>query len=264
MSRWLSTDPALVEGKYFPKPNDFDTEHDFYWYLQQDGSRKLPGMGGVFNALNMDVYHYAGNSPVKLVDPDGEEIASARIRFLYKNNAGQEVLEKNNNNIDKRIKQLDERLSPKGSTACRYRALQSIAESYAGKNLTVEQINSATEDLIKSGAMENNYYVNNAAEVIKDALNRLGVDINKLDILVIRKQDVSENKYNELSKKATATLRGVPNYNQMIHGQFQEIGHWQHGDVSGNLVWDPANGTSSSPNRPVNRLDIVIIKRKEE
>ena len=70
ISRWISTDPALE--KYIPKPNDYDTEHDFYWYLQQDGSKKLAGLGGVFNAVNMDVYHYAGNNPVKLVDPDGE------------------------------------------------------------------------------------------------------------------------------------------------------------------------------------------------
>jgi len=74
ISRWISTDPALQEGKYFPKPNDYDTEHDFYWYLQQDGSKKLAGLGGVFNAVNMDVYHYAGNNPVKLVDPDGEDV----------------------------------------------------------------------------------------------------------------------------------------------------------------------------------------------
>jgi len=69
----ISPDPALVEGKYFPKPNDYDTEHDFYWYLSQDGSKKLPGIGGVFNAVNMDVYHYVGNNPVKLVDPDGNQ-----------------------------------------------------------------------------------------------------------------------------------------------------------------------------------------------
>jgi RHS repeat-associated protein len=69
VGRWVSADPALE--KYIPKPNDYDTEHDFYWYLQQDGSKKLAGLGGVFNAVNMDVYHYAGNNPVKLVDPDG-------------------------------------------------------------------------------------------------------------------------------------------------------------------------------------------------
>ena len=79
MSRWISTDPALAEGKYFPKPNDYDTEHDFYWYLQQDGSKKLPGIGGVFNAVNMDIYHYAGQNPVKLVDPDGEAFVVGAI-----------------------------------------------------------------------------------------------------------------------------------------------------------------------------------------
>ena len=30
VSRWVSADPALKEGKYFPKPNDFDTEHDYF------------------------------------------------------------------------------------------------------------------------------------------------------------------------------------------------------------------------------------------
>jgi hypothetical protein len=74
MSRWISTDPALAEGKYFPKSNDYDTEHDFYWYLQQDGSKKLPGIGGVFNAVNMDVYHYAGQNPVRFIDQKGEDV----------------------------------------------------------------------------------------------------------------------------------------------------------------------------------------------
>jgi hypothetical protein len=37
---------------------------------QRNGS--LPGMGGIFNLVNLHVYHYAGNNPVKYVDPDGE------------------------------------------------------------------------------------------------------------------------------------------------------------------------------------------------
>lgn len=31
-------------------------------------------MGGVFNAINLDSYHYAGQNPVKLVDPDGNDV----------------------------------------------------------------------------------------------------------------------------------------------------------------------------------------------
>jgi hypothetical protein len=34
-------------------------------------NQNLPGMGGVFNVVNLHVYHYAGNNPVKYVDPDG-------------------------------------------------------------------------------------------------------------------------------------------------------------------------------------------------
>ena len=53
--RWLSGDPAL--GEYIPQAG-----------RQSDG---LPGMGGVYNTANLHTYHYAGNNPVKYVDPDG-------------------------------------------------------------------------------------------------------------------------------------------------------------------------------------------------
>jgi len=57
-SRWLSVDPAM--GEYVPNP--------------EQKADKLPGMGGVFNYVNLHAYHYAGNNPVKYVDPDGEVI----------------------------------------------------------------------------------------------------------------------------------------------------------------------------------------------
>ena len=71
ISRWISADPALHEGKYFPKPNDYDTEHDFYWYILNDASGKLPGMGGVYNSGNIDCYNYTLNNPIKYTDPNG-------------------------------------------------------------------------------------------------------------------------------------------------------------------------------------------------
>ena len=50
-------------------------------------NENLPGMGGVFNVVNLHVYHYAGYSqrsfelynPIKYVDPDGERVLMAGV-----------------------------------------------------------------------------------------------------------------------------------------------------------------------------------------
>jgi len=66
LSDWISADPPLARGEYLPVPpiNDKAKNHN----------SKLPGMGGIFNQINLDAYQYAGRNPVKLVDPDGRDI----------------------------------------------------------------------------------------------------------------------------------------------------------------------------------------------
>ena len=68
-SRWLTGDPAIYQGDYIPVApiNDDARKHN----------QNLPGMGGIFNIVNMHAYHYAGNNPVKYVDPDGRRLGLA-------------------------------------------------------------------------------------------------------------------------------------------------------------------------------------------
>ena len=73
-SRWLSGDPAL--GEYIPKA-PIDDEAKKY-------NENLPGMGGVYNTVNLHLYHYAGNNPIKYEDPDGKISKTAILEAKWK------------------------------------------------------------------------------------------------------------------------------------------------------------------------------------
>jgi hypothetical protein len=47
-------------------------------------------MGGVFNVVNLHLYHYAGNNPVKYVDPDGEFFGIGLLLLTAK--AGERIM----------------------------------------------------------------------------------------------------------------------------------------------------------------------------
>ena len=60
-SRWISTDPALGE------------------YVSKDAR----GEGGIYNPVNLSLYHYAGNNPINYTDPDGRKI-KIKGGFFYR------------------------------------------------------------------------------------------------------------------------------------------------------------------------------------
>ncbi len=74
LSRWIAADPPLRTGDYLLKADDLDTDHDYYHHYANDEVVKLPGMGGVYNYINLDGYQYGGQNPVRLVDADGNFI----------------------------------------------------------------------------------------------------------------------------------------------------------------------------------------------
>jgi RHS repeat-associated protein len=120
-ARWAGGDPAL--GEYVPAAGR--------------GSGGLPGMGGVYNTVNLHVYHYAGNNPVKYVDPDGRIIADVDGTMVQQDSTGQ--LGTENTTIY--------------AEGCVLTAVTRIANAISGNSFTLEDVNQmALDNNLYSGA----------------------------------------------------------------------------------------------------------------
>ncbi|WP_315451153.1 RHS repeat-associated core domain-containing protein, partial [uncultured Treponema sp.] len=119
-SRWLSTDPAVND--YIPlAPTDDEAK-------KHNG--QLPGQGGVFNVVNFQLYHYAGNNPVKYTDPTGRIVKSASSSIMMTDSS---------NNLGTS----QEKICDQG---CVLTAYTRIAAALLGSDISVDDANKYAKD----------------------------------------------------------------------------------------------------------------------
>jgi hypothetical protein len=142
------------------------------------------------------------------------------------------------------------------SGPCFYRTLQAAAEEKTGIDLTMDQITEATKSLSASGAIgagggEPTYFVKKPAEVVKDALARLGFPNAEVTI-----------------GNLSTSINGVSDYTARF---ILSKGHFQLGDSTGNLLWepytynDPANAYTRKPDA-IRTITIILepeVRRRE-
>ena len=153
-SLWISTDPAL--GDYIPQAPVNDEA--------KKNNQNLPGMGGVFNHINSNLYHYAGNNPVKYTDPDGNDIEDVDSELVMSSANEHSKLgnEESNDYINK--------------SGCVLTSYTRIANSLGGKKYTLEEANQIA---IQKGLYTNGNELTseNGANLVNALLNGTGKSV---------------------------------------------------------------------------------------
>ncbi len=194
---------------YSGKQIDPTTDHYYF------GFRDYAAVVGRFTSQDpirdgMNWYAFVYNDPVNLIDPDGLDPHM---------NGGRPM---------GRIIQQE---VPGGSLdACYYRALQAVAETYVGKNLSWSQVKDAAGSLIALQAMTSDFTVKDSKVVINDAFQRLGYPQYSV-------------VFDTVPGNAVSSVRKVVTNNGNTH--------FQLGDEQGNLVWDPWGRNIANPNKAI-------------
>jgi hypothetical protein len=192
---WLSADPAM--GEYIPQApiNDEAKQHN----------KNLLGMGGVFNYVNLHAYHYAGNNPVKLTDPDGRDDIYYDIDGNYV-----KTVEAATNNVCLYEEHGKGFSATPVATVEEFNRVAALIYAEAAPNLdTAEQ--KGMGEVVYNRAKESGLSINEVLDHPRAGFNGLGTDKYKeaLTALESHKDPVGYGKASALRQAVAGTIDGL-------------------------------------------------------
>jgi hypothetical protein len=216
----------------------------------------LPGMGGIYNWVNLHAYHYAGNNPVKHVDPDGripEKVVDHAAKAETKQSVRQIQLF---NSLQTQVSLRNSGYNgERAKNACVVLTLMDAVQDYTNVTLSQDQVTSLLNSFYDKGFINSDHEVQYKEKIMNGTLDAIysssfGTMASPYKAEYV-KGLVSEADYTE----RRGYTRSPP---------FSGIGHSQLGDGKGNFLHDPWSGGVNRNNSDTHYIRGSIFFREQK